>query len=101
MPKRKTIIVTGGSQGIGSALVKAFLNRDCNVVATSRHISASKDLPSSSQLTRIDGDIGTAATATRVVETAVTQYGSVDALINNAGVFFTKPFVDYTVEETK
>ena len=101
MPKRKTVIVTGGSQGIGSALVKAFLSRDYNVVATSRNISNSKELPMSPQLSRIDGDIGIAATAAKVVETAVAKYGSIDALINNAGIFFTKPFVDYTAEDFK
>lgn len=101
MPKRKTVIVTGGSQGIGSAIVNAFLNRDYNVVATSRHISNSKDLPTSPQLIRIDGDIGLADTAAKVMEAAVTKYGSVDALVNNAGLFFTKAFVDYTPEDIK
>lgn len=101
MPERKTAIVTGGSQGIGSALVQAFLSRGYNVVATSRHISTSKELPTNPRLALVDGDIGTAATAAKVVETAVTQYGSVDALVNNAGVFITKPFVAYTIEDTK
>lgn len=101
MPQRKTVIVTGGSQGIGAALVKAFLNRDYNVVATSRHISKSKELPTSSQLTLVDGDIGSAATAIKVVETAIGKYGSIEALVNNAGIFFTKPFVDYTAEDIK
>ena len=101
MSKRKTVIVTGGSQGIGAALVKGFLNRDFNVVATSRHISQSKELTPSSQLTLVDGDIGLAATAIKVAETAISKYGSIDALVNNAGIFFTKPFVDYTAEDIK
>lgn len=101
MPERKTMIVTGGSQGIGAALVKAFLNRDYNVVATSRHVSKSTELPTSSQLTLVDGDIGSAATAIMVVETAISKYGSIEALVNNAGIFFTKPFVDYTAEDIK
>lgn len=101
MPKKKTVIVTGGSQGVGLALVKAFLNRDYNVVATSRHISSSTELPISPQLTRVDGDIGKEATAAKVVETALTKYSSIDALINNAGLFLTKPFVDYTAEDVK
>lgn len=97
----KTVIVTGGSQGIGSAMVKAFLARDYNVVATSRHISNSQELPTSPKLTKIDGDIGLATTAAKVVETAITKYGAIDALVNNAGIFLVKPFVDYTAEDIK
>lgn len=101
MPKRKTLIVTGGSQGIGLALVKTFLKRDYNVVATSRNISNSKELPTSPQLSLVDGDIGLASTAAKIVETAVTKYGSLDALVNNAGIFFTKSFIDNTAEDIK
>jgi NAD(P)-dependent dehydrogenase (short-subunit alcohol dehydrogenase family) len=101
MPTKKTVIITGGSQGIGSALVKTFLQRDYNVVATSRNITHSKELPTSSQLSLIDGDIGLASTAAQVVNTAVTKYGSIEALVNNAGIFFTKPFIDYTAEDIK
>jgi NAD(P)-dependent dehydrogenase (short-subunit alcohol dehydrogenase family) len=90
----KTIIVTGGSQGIGSGVVMAFLDRGYNVVATSRNVTKSKELPSSSKLALVDGDIGEAATAARVAETAVSTFGSIDALVNNAGIFFTKPFTD-------
>ncbi len=101
MPKRKTVIVTGGSQGIGSALVKTFLKRDYNVVATSRNISNSKELPTSPQLSLVDGDIGIASTAAKIVEIAVSRYGSLDALVNNAGIFFTKSFIDYTADDIK
>jgi NAD(P)-dependent dehydrogenase (short-subunit alcohol dehydrogenase family) len=62
----KTVIVTGGSQGIGSAAVRAFLDRGYNAVATSRNVSKSKELPSSSKLALVDGDIGEAATAAKV-----------------------------------
>jgi NAD(P)-dependent dehydrogenase (short-subunit alcohol dehydrogenase family) len=99
MSTRKTIIITGGSQGIGAALVQAFLDRDYNVVATSRHMSRSVGPPTTPNLSRVDGDIGQPATATQVVETALSQYGSIDALVNNAGIFFSKPFIDYTPEE--
>jgi NAD(P)-dependent dehydrogenase (short-subunit alcohol dehydrogenase family) len=95
----KTVIVTGGSQGIGSGAVQAFLHRDYNVVATSRNATRSKDLPSSPKLTLVDGDIGEAATSTRVAEIAISTFGSIDALVNNAGIFFTKPFTDYTAED--
>jgi NAD(P)-dependent dehydrogenase (short-subunit alcohol dehydrogenase family) len=97
----KTVIVTGGSQGIGSGAVKAFLDRGYNVVATSRSVTKSKELPSSPKLALVDGDIGDAATAARVAETAVSTFGSIDALVNNAGIFFTKPFTDYTAEDFK
>jgi len=97
----KAVIVTGGSQGIGSAAVKAFLDRGYNVVATSRNVTKSKELPSSPKLALVDGDIGDAATAARVAETAISTFGSIDALVNNAGIFFTKPFTDYTAEDLK
>ena len=97
----KTVIVTGGSQGIGSGAVQAFLDRDYNVVATSRNVTKSKDLPSSPKLALVDGDIGEATTAARVAETAISTFGSIDALVNNAGIFFTKPFTDYTAEDFK
>jgi NAD(P)-dependent dehydrogenase (short-subunit alcohol dehydrogenase family) len=101
MQKQKTIIVTGGSQGIGSATVKAFLDRGYNVVATSRSITKSKELPSSPKLVLIDGDIGQIATAANVTDAAVQKFGSIDALVNNAGIFFTKRFIDYTPEDFK
>jgi NAD(P)-dependent dehydrogenase (short-subunit alcohol dehydrogenase family) len=95
------VIVTGGSQGIGSGAAKAFLDRDYNVVATSRNVTKSKDLPSSPKLALVDGDIGDATTAARVAETAISTFGSIDALVNNAGLFFTKPFTDYTAADFK
>jgi NAD(P)-dependent dehydrogenase (short-subunit alcohol dehydrogenase family) len=97
----KTVIVTGGSQGIGSGAVKAFLDRDYNVVATSRNVTKSKDLPLSPRLALVDGDIGDATTAARVAETAISTFSSIDALVNNAGIFFTKRFTDYTAEDFK
>ena len=87
MATSKTVIVPGGSQGIGSGAVRAFLDRDYNVVATSRNITKSKDLPSSPNLALMDGDIGDATTAARVAETAVGTFGSIDTLVNNAGIF--------------
>src|SRR5262245_12518892 len=97
----KTVIVTGGSQGIGSGCVKAFLDRGYNVVATSRNVTKSKELPSSPKLALVDGDIGDATTAARGAETAIRTFDSIDAMINNAGIFFTKHFTDYTAEDFK
>jgi NAD(P)-dependent dehydrogenase (short-subunit alcohol dehydrogenase family) len=101
MQTQKTIVITGASQGIGAGLVRTFLQRGYNVVATSRSVSASSEFAASTQLARVDGDIGDHGTAQRVVATAIEKFGSIDALVNNAGIFFTKPFLDYTMEDFK
>src|SRR5436189_3628182 len=98
---RKTAIVTGASQGIGAGIVKAFIERGFNVVANSRKISQSTEVAASNRVALVDGHIGEPATATRIVETALSRFKSIDALVNNAGIFFTKPFTDYTVEDLK
>jgi NAD(P)-dependent dehydrogenase (short-subunit alcohol dehydrogenase family) len=95
----KTVIVTGGSRGIGSGVVKTFLDRGYNVVATSLNITKSKELPSSPRLTLVDGDTGEATTAARAAETAISTFHSIDALVNNAGIYFTKSFTDYTADD--
>ena len=99
MTQQKTIIVTGASQGIGAATVKAFLARGYNVVGTSRNISKSTELTASDRLALVDGDIGDAATAAKVVATAVQRFGGVDGLVNNAGIFIGKAFTDFTAED--
>src|SRR5215470_7338823 len=97
----KTAIVTGASQGIGAGIVKAFAERGFNVVASSRKITQSTEVAASHQVAVVDGDIGEAATAARIVETAVSRFKAVDVLVNNAGIFFNKPFTDYTVQDFK
>lgn len=99
MSTQKTIIVTGGSQGIGAGVVNAFLERGYNVVATSRNVTKSRELVQSDRLALIDGDIGQATTAEKVAETAIARFGSIDALVNNAGIFLSKPFTEYTAED--
>src|SRR5439155_3889061 len=99
--ERKTAIVTGGSQGIGAGLVKAFLERGYNVVANPRKITKSGAFEASDEVALVDGNIAEPATAARIVETALSRFKSIDALVNNAGIFFTKPFTDYTVEDLK
>src|SRR5439155_330713 len=98
---RKTAIVTGASQGIGAGIVKGFLERGFNVVATSRKMTQSTEVAASDQVALVDGHIGEPATAARVVETALYRFKSIDALVNNAGVLFTKPFTGYTAEDFK
>ncbi|HEV2271260.1 MAG TPA: SDR family NAD(P)-dependent oxidoreductase [Steroidobacteraceae bacterium] len=97
--KQKTIIVTGASQGIGAGIATLFLDRGYNVVGTSRHISSGNELRQSDHLALVDGDISQTATAQHVVTTALERFGSVDALVNNAGTFFPKRFLDYSIED--
>src|SRR6266446_2367003 len=98
---RKTAIVTGASQGIGAGIVKAFVERGFNVVANSRKVTQSTEVAASDHVALVDGHIGEPTTAARVVKTALFRFKSIDALVNNAGIFFTKPFTDYTAEDFK
>jgi NAD(P)-dependent dehydrogenase (short-subunit alcohol dehydrogenase family) len=98
MAEKKTVIVTGASQGIGAAVVQAFLERGYNVVATSRTVSET-EFPSSPRLALVDGDIGEAATAERIATTAIKKFDSIDHVVNNAGIFASKPFTDYTTDD--
>ena len=95
----KTAIVTGASRGIGAGLVEAFLKRGYNVVANSRQITKAKPFDASANLALVDGDIGDRSTAAKIVDTAVSKFGRIDVLINNAGVFIPKPFTEYTTED--
>jgi NAD(P)-dependent dehydrogenase (short-subunit alcohol dehydrogenase family) len=98
MQTPKTAIVTGASQGIGACLVKTLLARGYRVVATARSMEKS-GLQASQQLALVDGDIGEASTARHIAATAIEQFGDIDTLVNNAGIFFTKPFPEYTTED--
>ena len=95
----KTAIVTGASQGIGAGVVQAFVERGYGGVATSREMTGSAGVKASERVAVVDGDIGDPATAARVMETAMARFGGVDVLVNNAGIFFTKAFTEYTAED--
>jgi NAD(P)-dependent dehydrogenase (short-subunit alcohol dehydrogenase family) len=97
--RKKTAIVTGASGGIGAGLVDGFLKQGYNVVATSLHFSQS--LTASPSLFLVEGDIGKQETAVKVVEGAMQHFGSIDVLVNNAGIFYVRPFTDFTTEEFK
>ncbi|PNE11531.1 MAG: 3-oxoacyl-ACP reductase [Beijerinckiaceae bacterium] len=97
----KTVIVTGGSQGIGAGVVKAFLDCGYNVVANSRNITKSGAFEASDKLALVDGSIAEAATAAKIAEVAKSKFGSIDALVNNAGIYFTKHFTDYTIDDLR
>ena len=92
---QKVAIVTGASQGLGAAIVKAYREQGYRVIATSRSIQPSDD----PNVITVAGDIGQRETAQRVVNEAVSRFGRVDALVNNAGIFIAKPFTDYTQED--
>ena len=96
---RKTVIVTGASQGIGAGIVKAFLARGYNVVGTARSATKSKELSACDHLALIDGNIGQFETAQKVAELAVRKFGSIDAVVANAGIFVVKPFTEYTADD--
>ena len=97
MPDTRTAIITGASQGIGAGLVNAFLAEGYNVVATSRR--ASQPPTASPRLIFVEGDIGKPETAARATGAAIEHFGGIDVLITNAGIFYTKPFTDFTTED--
>jgi NAD(P)-dependent dehydrogenase (short-subunit alcohol dehydrogenase family) len=97
MSAKKTAIITGASGGIGGGLVEGFLRECYNVVATSRE--ANSKLTASDKLVLLDGDIGKQETASQAVEAAIHNFGTLDVLVNNAGIFLTKPFTDFTIED--
>ena len=97
--RKKTVIVTGGSQGIGAGVVRAFLGRDYNVVASSRNITRSDAFEPTDRLALIDGNIAEPATAEGIAEMATSRFGSIDALVNNAGIYLSKAFTQYTVDD--
>src|SRR5262249_28542265 len=99
--KHKTAIVTGASQRIGAGIVKAFVERGFNVVANSLKLTQSTEVAASDHVALVEGDIGDPATAARIIEAALSRFQSIDVLVNNAGIFFTKPFTDYTAEDFK
>jgi len=99
--KHSTVIVTGASQGIGAGVAQSFLARGYNVVANSRNIRKSGAFVESDHLALVDGDVGQSSIASKIVEAAVQKFGSIDALVNNAGIIFAKPFTEYTPEDFK
>jgi NAD(P)-dependent dehydrogenase (short-subunit alcohol dehydrogenase family) len=95
----RTIVISGASEEIGASLVGTFLERGYNVVAASSEIGRSAGNLQSDRLAYVAGDIADPGTAKIVTETAMARFGRIDALINGAGIFVTKPFLDYTVED--
>src|SRR6201996_589830 len=92
---QKVAVITGASQGIGAALVKAFRERNYRVVATARSVKESSD----PDVLAVPGDIADPRTAQRVISEGLARFGRIDTLVNNAGIFIAKPFTDYTPED--
>jgi len=90
--EKKVALITGASQGIGAGLVNGFLDRGYQVVANSRTIKPS-DSPN---VLTIAGDVGDREAADRIAERAIDRFGRIDTLVNNAGSFLSKPFLDYS-----
>src|ERR1043165_7377721 len=97
MSDKKTAIITGASGSIGTGLVEGFLKQGFNVVGTS--LSSTQSLSASTSLVLVDGDISKQETATKVVEAAIRNFGAVDVLVNNAGIFRKKPFTDFSTDD--
>ena len=92
---QRVAIITGGSQGIGASLVTAYRRRGWSVVATARTMKPTED----PDVLIVDGDITEPATADRIISGALERFGRIDTLVNNAGVYISKPFTDYTAED--
>ena len=89
--EQKVAVITGASQGIGAALVKAYRDRNYRVVATARSVKSSRD----DAILVVPGDIANRKTAARAISEGVARFGRIDTLVNNAGIFIAKPFTDY------
>ena len=92
---RPVAIVTGGSQGIGAGIVEGYRQRDWAVVATARTITGVAD----SAFHTVAGDLSDPSTADRIVDETLSTFGRIDTLINNAGLYVSKPFVEYTADD--
>ncbi|CCF00405.1 Putative short-chain dehydrogenase/reductase SDR (plasmid) [Sinorhizobium fredii HH103] len=93
--EQKVVIITGASQGIGAGLVRAYRDRNFRVVATSRSIKPSAD----PDVHTVAGDKSKPETAERIVREGLDRFGRIDSLVNNAGVFLAKPFIEMTQED--
>jgi len=93
--QQKVVVITGASQGIGAALVKAYRDANFRVVANSRTIRESND----PDILTVAGDIANPKTADRIFSEGVDRFGRIDTLVNNAGIFTAKPFTQFTAED--
>ncbi|HEX6527306.1 MAG TPA: SDR family oxidoreductase [Streptosporangiaceae bacterium] len=92
---QKVAIITGGSQGIGAGLVEGYRQRGWAVVANALDMKPSKD----PCVLTVSGDVSEQATADQITSQALDRFGRIDTLVNNAGVFVSKPFIDCTAQD--
>lgn len=102
--KDKIVLITGGGSGIGADAAKAFYAAGAKVILNGRRedmlSQAAKEIdPTGKDVAYVVGDIGQSETSHRMVTLAVERFGGVDVLLNNAGVFRPKPFLDHTEED--
>ncbi len=99
----KTVLITGASSGIGLDIARGFLEKGSNVVMNARNseklAAAAQALGDASRIAIAPGDIGDKETGEKMVNTAVERFGSADVLVNNAGIFGLKPFLESTEED--
>ena len=99
----QTVIVTGGATGIGYAVAEQFVGRGANVLLNGRTpaklAAAAEKLGKPGRVALIPADITQPANAEMIVDAALERFGRLDVLVNNAGIFYNKPFTDYTVED--
>ncbi|MBB2989077.1 NAD(P)-dependent dehydrogenase (short-subunit alcohol dehydrogenase family) [Mycolicibacterium iranicum] len=91
----RVALITGASQGIGEGLVAGYRKLGYAVVANSRTIAPSED----PMVLAVPGDIAQPGVGRQIVDAAVERFGRIDTVVNNAGIFIAKPFVDYTDED--
>lgn len=103
MSSNKTVVITGASSGIGLGLAKAFLASGFNVVGNARSearlAEARAELGNPDNFIGVAGDIAHPATAKRIFQVGIEVFGKVDVLVNNAGFFLPKPFIEYSPED--
>lgn len=96
--KTQTVIVTGASTGIGKAIAGLFLQKGYNVIINSANEdnlrATFNELDNQERVAMVIGDISKPGTGQLLVDTAVTRFGAVDVLVNNAGIFEPKPFLE-------
>src|SRR5262249_3385953 len=97
--RTRIAIITGASRGIGRGIAERLLETGYHVVANSRNITRSSMLQPGDRLKLVDGDIGSHNVAKQVVDSAILNFGRIDLLVNNAGVFIPKSFTEYTSED--